>query len=86
MPNFVRYTGLSPRVARMVFAPVKLAIAALLIAGLFVRLLSLAGAAAAVAISLVYVAFLLHRDRRAADGLIAFSLFGALAAALFLVR
>jgi hypothetical protein len=51
-----------------------------------VRELSLAGAAAALAISCVYVARLLRPGRRDPAGLIGFTLFGLLAAALLVVR
>jgi hypothetical protein len=50
MPNFTRFTGLPPRVATQVFAPVKLATGAALAGGLAVRALGLAGAALATAI------------------------------------
>jgi hypothetical protein len=84
--NFVRFTGFAPPVARLLFAPAKLVTAALLAAGIAVRELSLAGAAAALAISCVYVARLLGPGRRDPAGLIGFTLFGLLAAALLIVR
>ena len=85
MDNFVRFTGWAPRVARTVFAPVKLATAVVLAVGLFLRGASIAGAALALAISLVYLVRLAHPRRRDGAGLAAFILFGALAAALLIV-
>lgn len=84
--NFVRFTGLEPRIARMWFAPVKLVTAGLLAAGLAIRGLSLAGAASALAVSLVYLIRLAGRGRRDLAGLIGFALFGLLATALLVVQ
>jgi hypothetical protein len=84
--NFVRFTGYEPWVARRVFAPAKLATAGLLVLGLAVRTSSVAGASAALAISLVYIARLLAPDRQHPAGLLGFVLFGLLAAALLTVR
>jgi hypothetical protein len=84
--NFVRFTGFDPWIGRTFFAPVKLAIAALLAAGLAVRALSIAGAASALALSSLYIVRLLSRTRRDPAGLLGFTLFGALAAALLAVR
>lgn len=86
MDNFVRFTGFPPPVATRVFAPAKLVAAALLIAGLFVISLSIAGAGLAVAISVVYLGRLAGRGRRDPSGLAAFILFGALGVALLAVR
>lgn len=86
MDNFVRFTGFRPAVATQVFAPAKLMTAALLIAGLFVRGLSVVGAGLALAISAVYLSRLAAPGRRDPSGLVAFLLFGALAAALLAVR
>jgi hypothetical protein len=74
MPNFVRFTGFAPQVATRVFAPFKLVLAALLIAGLFVEDLSLAGAVGTVAISCVYLLRLAGAERRHLDGVAAFAL------------
>jgi hypothetical protein len=84
--NFVRFTGYQPRVATTVFAPAKLATAGLLVLGLAVPSSSVAGASAALLISLVYIARLLAPDRRDPAGLVGFLLFGLLAAALLIVR
>jgi hypothetical protein len=80
--NFVRFTGFDPWIGKTFFAPVKLATAALLAAGLAVRDLSVAGAASALALSTLYIVRLLGRTRRDPAGLLGFTLFGALAAAL----
>ncbi len=85
MPLFVKFTGFSPAVARRGFAPVKLAAAGLLAAGLAVRPLSVAGAALTIAICAVYLVRLAAPGRRAGDGIAAFTLFGALAVALLLL-
>jgi hypothetical protein len=84
--NFVRFTGFDPWIGKTFFAPVKLATAALLAAGLAVRDLSVAGAASALALSTLYIVRLLGRNRRDPAGLIGFTLFGALAAALLAMR
>jgi hypothetical protein len=86
MDNFVRFTGLQPALARNVLAPLKLATAVLLASGLAVDSLSIAGATLALAISAWYVARLLAPQRRAADGLVGFTLFGLIAAGLLVVR
>jgi hypothetical protein len=84
--NFVRFTGFDPWIGKTFFAPVKLATAVLLAAGLAVRDLSIAGAASALALSALYIVRLLGRTRRDPAGLLGFTLFGALAAALLAVR
>jgi hypothetical protein len=84
--NFVRFTGFQPRLGKTLFAPVKLASAALLAAGVAVRDLSIVGAAAALAVSTVYIIRLLNRGRRDPAGLLGFILFAVLAAALLTVR
>lgn len=86
MPNFVRFTGLSPTVGRRVLAPLKLVAAAALAVGLAVPVLGLAGAALATAICGFYLVVLLAPDRRHADGIAAFAIFGAWALALLLLR
>jgi hypothetical protein len=86
MGNFVRFTGFDPRIGSALLAPVKLATAALLAAGVAVRDLSIAGAALALAVSTVYIMRLLNRRRRDPAGLLGFTLFGALAGALLAVR
>jgi hypothetical protein len=84
--NFVRFTGFDPWIGRTLFAPAKLVTAALLVAGVAVRDLSIAGAGLALALSAVYVVRLLGPTRRDPAGLVGFTLFGALAAALLAVR
>lgn len=86
MPNFVRFTGYAPRTATTLFAPIKLLTAALLAVGLFIRGVGIAGASIALAISAVYLVRLSAPGRRDPAGLAGFSLFGALAAALLVVR
>lgn len=83
--NFVRFTGYDPRIATTVFAPVKLIVAALLVVGLVVPSVAVAGATAALAISVVYLLRLSARDRRDPAGLLGFALFAVLAAALLAV-
>src|SRR5258707_506291 len=85
VPLFTRFTGFSPAVARRVFAPVKLAAAAALVAGLAFGPLTLAGAALTIVICAAYLIRLAAPGRRAGDGIAAFTLFGALAVALLLV-
>ncbi len=85
MPLFVTFTGFSPAIARRGFAPVKLAAALLLAAGLAVRPLTLAGAALTIVICAAYLTRLAAPGRRAGDGIAAFTLFGALAVALLLL-
>ena len=86
MPNFVRFTGYEPRIARTLFAPVKLITAALLTAGLFIRGVGIAGASSALVISMVYLVRLSARGRRDPAGLVGFALFEAFAAALLTLR
>ncbi len=86
LENFVRFTGFQPRVATRLFAPVKLAVAGLLIAGLAVPVLSIAGAVGTVLISLGYLARLLAPGRRDPAGLVGFTLFGLIGVALLTVR
>ena len=86
MGNFTRFTGLPPRFATHVLAPVKLAAALALLAGLAVRPLSIAGAAAALAISGLYLMRLAGPGRRDPAGIAGFAVFGALALALLAVR
>jgi hypothetical protein len=86
LENFVRFTGFQPRVATRLLAPVKLAVAALLIAGLAVPALSIAGAAGTVLLSIAYLARLLAPTRRDAAGLVGFTIFGLLGVALLVVR
>lgn len=85
--NWVRFTGLPARSARLFAAPAKLVTAALLILGLAWRPAGLAGAAACVAIALFYLVRLVHpARRRAVDGVVAFALFGGVGAVLFAVQ
>jgi hypothetical protein len=86
LENFVRFTGFQPQVATRLFAPVKLALAALLIAGLALPALGVAGAAGTVLISVAYLARLLAPGRRDAAGIVAFALFGLIGATLLTVR
>lgn len=84
--NWVRFTGYSVVAAKRYAAPVKLGCAVLLATGLAWRPASLAGAVAACAVSAFYLVRLTAPSRRALDGVAAFTLFGALAAALLAVQ
>jgi uncharacterized membrane protein YphA (DoxX/SURF4 family) len=86
MENFTMYTGLPPRFATHFLAPVKLVTALLLVAGLFLRPASVAGAVLAMLISGFYLVRLAAPGRRDPAGLTAFILFGALACALLALR
>jgi hypothetical protein len=86
MANFVRFTGLPPRFASRLLAPVKLTTALVLAAGLAVRAASIAGAAAAVAISCFYLVRLAQPGRRDPAGLAGFLIFGGMACALLALR
>jgi hypothetical protein len=86
MENFTRFTGLPPRVATRVLAPIKLATAALLVAGLFVTAASVAGAILSLAICSFYLVRLADSSRRDVAGLIGFSIFAALAVVLVALR
>jgi hypothetical protein len=84
--NYTRFTGLPPRLATWVLAPVKLATAGALAVGLAVRALGIAGAATALAISCFYLARLAGPGRRDPAGFAGFAFFGALAVALLALR
>jgi hypothetical protein len=56
MSTFTTFTGFTPHIARRVFAPVKLASAALVSVGLVVRAAGIAGAVAITAVCLVHLA------------------------------
>ena len=86
MPNFVRFTGLSPATGTRVVAPVKLLTAITLVAGLAVPIVGLAGAALAMVICCLYLVALASPKRRYADGIAAFALFGSVAGALLILR
>jgi hypothetical protein len=86
MGNFTAYTGLPPRFATHFLAPVKLADALVLVAGLFLRPASIAGAVLAVAISGFYLVRLSAKGRRDPAGLTGFTVFCALAGALLALR
>jgi uncharacterized membrane protein YphA (DoxX/SURF4 family) len=84
--NYTRFTGLPPRFATRVLAPLKLATALALIAGLAVRALGIAGAAVAVATSCFYLVRFAQPPRRDLTGIAGFALFGAMAAVLLALR
>ena len=86
MGNFTAYTGLPPRFATHFLAPVKLLTAVLLLAGVFLRPVSIAGAVLAIAISGFYLVRLAAPGRRDSSGLTGFIVFGALAGALLALR
>ncbi len=82
MPLFIRFTGYPPAVARRVFAPVKLASAALVAAGLAVPAAGVAGAAIVTGVCAVYLIRLGAPGRRDISGIAGFALFGSWAVAL----
>jgi hypothetical protein len=86
MGNFTSYTGLPPRSATHFLAPVKLAAALVLAAGLFLRPASIAGAVLAIAISGFYLVRPAATGRRDPAGLTGFTVFCALACALLALR
>jgi hypothetical protein len=86
MPNFTTFTGYAPWVARRIFAPVKLAAAALVVGGLVSRPVGIAGAALATAICALYLIRLAGRGRRDRMGIAAFTVFGALSVALLVLQ
>ena len=86
MGNYTRFTGLPPWFATRILAPLKLATAVLLMAGLAIRALSIIGAALALTVSCFYLVRLAHPQRRDPAGLAGFAVFGALACALVALR
>jgi hypothetical protein len=86
MPLFEKFTGHSPAVARQVFAPVKLLGAALVLVGIFVRPLSVAGAVILALVCCYYLVRLAAQGRRDGSGVGAFVLFGAWAVGLLVVQ
>lgn len=86
MPNFTRFTALSPILATRIFAPLKLAGALLLAAGLASRGPGAVGAGLIGLISGAYLLRLAAPGRRHLDGLIAFGLTFALAIAVLALQ
>ena len=86
MPIFTKFTGHSPGTAQKVFAPVKLLGAVLVAVGLAAEPISIAGAAILIAVCAYYLLRLAAPPRRDPSGIIAFVLFGALAAGLLAVQ
>ncbi|HZY77786.1 MAG TPA: hypothetical protein VFE40_15835 [Jatrophihabitantaceae bacterium] len=86
LPAFVTFTGFRPAVARRVFAPVKLAGAVLVAAGLALRTVGIAGAAILCAVCFVYLFRLAAPGRRDPAGLTGFLIFGAFAVALLVLQ
>jgi hypothetical protein len=86
LSNFTRFTGLSPRIATSVFAPAKLLGAAFIGVGLFVPILSVAGACILGIISLVYLYYLCEPSRRDLGGIVMFALSLACAATVIWVN
>ena len=86
MPNFTRFTGLSPSRARTVFAPVKLVGAVLLAIGLAVAPVGLAGAVVIAGVCAAYVLLLAAARRRDPAGLFFFGAGLAMSVALIVLR
>lgn len=86
MPNFTRYTGMPPALARNVLAPVKLLGALLLALGLAFAGAGVGGAGVIALVSCFYLWRLAGRGRRHADGLAAFGLTLVLAIALLALQ
>lgn len=82
MPLFARFTGYPPWVATRVFAPVKLASAALVAVGLAVPAAGVAGGVIITGVCAVYLIRLGTPGRHDASGIAGFALFGSWAAAL----
>jgi uncharacterized membrane protein YphA (DoxX/SURF4 family) len=86
MPLFEKFTGHRPATARRVFAPVKLVGAGLVLVGVFVRPVSVAGAALLALVCGYYLVRLASPARRDGSGVAAFTLFGAWAVGLLVLR
>ena len=86
MPLFTRFTGFDPKVARRVFAPVKLISAVLVGVGIAVPVLGVAGAAIVTCVCLVYLVRLSAAGRRDRSGVAGFALFGAWAVGLLVLQ
>lgn len=86
MAAFVHFTNYAPRVARHVFAPLKLLAAILIAIGIGVRLVGAAGAALTLAICGVYLVRLAARGRRDRAGIAGFAIFGAWAVGLLVLQ
>jgi len=85
--GFTRQTAASRLACRVLGNPrAKLVTALALAAGLAVRVLSIAGAGAALAVSCFYLARMTEPGRRDRAGLAGFAIFGALACALLVLR
>jgi hypothetical protein len=85
MPLFIRFTGWPATVATRVFAPVKLASAALVAIGLAVPAAGIAGAAIVTGVCAVYLVRLAAPGRRDGSGIAGFALFGSWAVALLVL-
>jgi hypothetical protein len=86
MPSFLAFTGFSPATARRIFAPVKLAGAALVAVGVALRPVGILGAALVIAVCAVYLIRLAMPSRRDPAGLAGFLIFGAGAVALLVLQ
>jgi len=83
LPTFRQFTGLSDRVAKAVFAPVKLVGALLIAAGLLAPVLTYAGCAVVGLICVAYFICLSRPSGRDRQGYLAFGLFFALTVVVF---
>jgi hypothetical protein len=86
MPAFTRFTGYEPEVATRIFAPVKLASAALVGIGLAVPAAGIAGGVMVIGVCAVYLARLGAPGRRDRSGIAGFALFGSWAVALVVLQ
>jgi uncharacterized membrane protein YphA (DoxX/SURF4 family) len=74
MPNFTKFTGLRPAVARWIFAPVKLVGAILVAIGLFSSPFALVGGTILGAVCALYLILLALPGRRDLGGIAAFAI------------
>ena len=86
LPNFIRFTGLPPWIARRVVAPAKLVGCGLLGVGLGVAPVGAAGAFVTSLISIFYLLRMAAPGRRQIDGLAAFGLTLALSGVVLVLQ
>ncbi len=86
MHFFTEFTGLKPSTGRVVFAPAMLVSAVLLAVGLIFHPLGVAGAAIITGICAIILVRLAAPTRRSPLGILAYTLFGGLSAALMILQ